>query len=162
MASPTPVITFDFATWVAGYPEFSACSSAQGQAWFNRADLYFANEACNPALVAGESRFAEYIYMLTSHIAWLSAPRDASGNPAAAGSAPSPIVGRIASASEGSVSVSAEWNGSGSPSEAWFLQTKYGAAFWQATAQYRTARYMAQPTIVAGVGFPYYFGGYRR
>lgn len=155
MTSPTPVVTFDFAVWTANYPEFLACSAIQGQAWFDRADLYFANEATNPALAIGETRFAQLLYMLTSHVAWLSAPRDANGNPAASGQAPAPLVGRVSSASEGSVSVGIEWNGTGSPSEAWFLQSKYGADFWAATAQFRTFRYSARPTVVGGPRYPY-------
>ena len=64
-----------------------------------------------------------------------NAPRDAAGIPAATGAPAPAIVGRISSASEGSVSVSSEYKDSGSPSEAFFTQTKYGAMFWQATAQ---------------------------
>jgi hypothetical protein len=155
----TEAVAFNYTTWIAGYPEFAACSSDQGQAWWNRADLYFANEVCNPAYCLGANRFGELLYMMTSHIAWMNSPRDAMGNPSAGGTMPaSPLVGRISSASEGSVSVSTEWKGSGSPSEDWYTQTKYGAAFWAATAQFRTARYSARPTIVAGGAFPVYPG----
>lgn len=146
-------VTFSYATWIAAYPEFSACSSGQGQAWFDRAGMFCENTTCNPASAAGV--LSPLLYLLTSHLAWLNAPRDANGNPASTGAQPSPIVGRINSASEGSVSVGSEWQGSGSPSEAWFLQTRYGAEFWQATAQFRTAQYMAWPTIVADGVFPY-------
>lgn len=154
----TPVVAFDFATWTALFPEFAACTPTQGQAWFNRAGLYFDNSPCNWALANNCTlmNFTTLMYLVTSHIAWMSAPRDANGNPAASGQPPSTLVGRISSATEGSVSVSAEWNGSGSPSEAFWLQTKYGAEFWTAISQYRTAIYSANPTVVAGGGlFPY-------
>lgn len=152
----TQAITYSYDTWVANFPEFAACSSAQGQAWFNRSGLYFANDICNPAYpVIGATLFEQLIYMLTSHIAWISAPRDSSGNPASSGKPPPSIVGRISSASEGSVNVSTEWKDSGSPSEAWYIQTPYGAEFWAATAQFRTMRYAARPTIVAGTVFPF-------
>lgn len=155
----TEAVEFNYTTWVATYPEFSACSQDQGQAWWNLADLYFANESCNPAFVLGANRFGLLLYMLTSHIAWMNAPRDALGNPSATGTMPAnPLVGRISSANEGSVSVSTEWKGSGSPSEDWYTQTKYGAAFWAATAQFRTARYSPLPTVVAGGAFPVYPG----
>lgn len=157
----TQVVTFDFATWTAEYPEFAAVSPAQGQAWFNRAGLYFENDTCNPAYAVGATLFQTLYYLLTSHVAWLSALRDANGVPAATGQPPSPIVGRISTASEGSVSVSAEWKGSGSPSEEWFIQTKYGAEFWAATAQFRTARYAARPTLIAGPRFVPYGGRWR-
>lgn len=155
------IVTFDFTTWTALYPEFLFTTPTQGQAWFNRASRLFANDSCNPAN-RDAGAMSDLLYMLTSHIAWLSAPRDNNGNPAATGKPPSPIVGRISSASEGSVSVSAEWNGSGSPSEAYFLQTRYGAEFWQATLKYRQGLYVAHPTFVPTAIFPGPWGRFRR
>lgn len=156
----TPAVQFSYTTWITLYPEFAACSEPQGQAWFDKADLYFANEVCNPYYANGAGRFAQLLYMLTSHIAWLSAPRDANGNPAEKGSPAPAVVGRISSAGEGSVNVSTEWKDSGSPSESWFLQTRYGAEFWQATLQLRTAQYRALPTRVVNGVYPSV--GYRR
>ena len=62
----------------------------------------------------------------------------------------------ISNASEGSVSVQTEWNAGSNQDdiEAFLIQTKYGAAYWAMTAQFRTARYMARPTIVAGAPYP--------
>lgn len=148
-------ITFDYSYWTAGYPEFAGCSPAQGQFWFDQAGLYCANVNCSPAFGTDGTVLKQLLYLLTSHIAWMNAPRDANGNPAATGQPASAIVGRISSASEGSVSVQAEWKGSGSPSEDWYTQTKYGAAYWAATAQFRTFRYGARPTIVAVGPWPF-------
>ena len=150
----TPAVTFDYAAWIAMFPAFSACSQAQGAAWFDLADSYFANDACNPAFRVGPARFARYLYMLTSHLAWLNAPRDANGNPVANGQMAPPLVGRINSAAEGSVNVGVELNASGSPSEAFFSQSEWGLMFWQATAQFRTMRYAARPTRVVNGTFP--------
>lgn len=155
-----PPVTFSFATWTGSYAEFSNCTPAQGQSWFTRASFICANDACNP-LVCTPGMLDTALYLLTCHIGWMNAPRDASGNPASAGAPPSSLVGRINSASEGSVSVGAEWNGSGSPSEAWFLQTRYGAEYLQLTAGQRVARYVAQPTVIPENFFPY-VGGPRR
>ncbi len=144
-----PPVTFDFATWVVLYPEFAAVAPVQGQNWFNRACFLCGNETCNPVFnVPG--MLESLLYLLTSHIAWLNAPRDQFGNPAAIGSPPSPIVGRINTATEGSVSVGADMGdaNAGSPSQAWYMQTRYGAEYWAATAGVRTARYVAQPTII--------------
>jgi len=59
---------------------------------------------------------------------------------------PPGIVGRIASATEGAVSVAAEYQaGSGQPNRAYFIQTKYGAQYWALTARYRTMVYVAPP-----------------
>lgn len=54
-------------------------------------------------------------------------------------------VGRANSGSEGSVSFSFDMVTTGS--NQWFLQTSWGATFWQATSKYRTARmYQGLPT----------------
>lgn len=55
------------------------------------------------------------------------------------------VVGRISDASEGDVSVSAQWEAPPNPSAAYFLQTKYGAQFWQMTAKYRRAIFLPAP-----------------
>lgn len=146
----TPAVTFDYAVWVARYPEFAAVSELQALGYFQEAGLYCANEACNPAFTV----LPTLLNMLTAHIAWLNAPRDAAGNPASAGQPASSLVGRINSASEGSVSVQTE-NQYDPGTPQWYQQTKYGSAYWAATAQFRTARYSARPTVVVGGIFPY-------
>lgn len=147
------VVTFSHALWVARYPEFAAVSSDLGQLYFDEAGLYCANDPCNPV---GASLSA-LLYMMTSHIAWLNAPRDARGMPSTTGKPASPIVGRISTASEGSVSVSTE-NSYEPGTPQWYQQTTYGAAYWAATAGFRTMRYMAQPTVIGQPLFPYRFG----
>lgn len=147
------VVAFNFTTFTARYPEFAGLDPMQAQAYFDEAGLYCDNSACNPAF--GIGILPTLLNMLTAHIAWLNAPRDANGNPSSSGQVASPIVGRINTATQGSVSVGAELQGSGSPSEAWFTQTKYGFAFWNATAQFRTMRYSARPTIVGPPIFPF-------
>lgn len=164
MADPTQPITFVYADWVGMFPEFAAVSPAMGAVYFQIADAYFANSIFNPAFGCGDplalERMTTLSYLVTAHIAWLLAPRDLNGNPSATGVPASPLVGRISSATEGSVSLGIELTGGGSPSEAFFTQTKYGFMFWQATAGFRTAQYLANPTYVAGTGFPI-FPGYR-
>lgn len=148
----TPPITFDPAAFRAEFPEFANCSDGQLSGWFSRATLFCANSVTNPAFCVGI--LGALLNLATAHVGWLNAPRDASGNPASQGQPAPALVGRIGNATEGSVSVGVEWKDSGSPSEAWFVQTKYGAEFWQATAQFRTARYFANPTVVPGTRPP--------
>jgi hypothetical protein len=66
------------------------------------------------------------------------------------------IVGRINSASEGDVSVSAEWQAPANANQAYFVQTKYGAQYWTMTAKYRTAIFVPAPpgayNPLAGLG----------
>lgn len=126
------VVTFDYGVWTARYPEFSA-SVPQGlaQLYFNEATLYVDNTGTGPVQDAGQ--LAVLLNMVTAHIAALNAPVD--------GQAASPLVGRITNASEGSVSVGVQMDLPAGSAQ-WFAQTKYGIAFWQATSQFRTMRYV--------------------
>ena len=57
---------------------------------------------------------------------------------------PNAPVGRLASATEGTVTVSYDYPVTpANPSMAWYAQTKYGAMYWTATVRYRSARYFA-------------------
>lgn len=138
---PPPTVTFNYATWIGRYPEFNNISPIMAQAYWDEAGLYFANMGWTAALPSAPT----LLNMLTAHIAWLYSPRDADGNPSSTGAEASPLVGRISTASEGSVSVSTELNASGSPSESFFTQTKYGLSYWAATARFRLARYLPGP-----------------
>lgn len=125
------IVTFDYSAWILRYPEFATVSSALAQQYFNEATMYCDNTTCSP--VQDVTARAVLLNMMTAHISALNAPSN--------GQAASPLVGRIASAGEGSVNVSVELEGQ-IHGRAWFAQTKYGLAFWQATAQYRTAHYV--------------------
>jgi hypothetical protein len=150
---PTPVVTFNWMTFRTWFPEFSCMTEAQGQAYFDMAGLYCANSQQNPIFCFGI--LPQVLMLVTAHVAWLFAPRDDNGNPAAQGTPAPPIVGRINSATQGSVSFGATLDGgAGSPSQDFFTQTRYGYAAWQAMAAGRTARYIANPTTVGSVVFP--------
>lgn len=144
-------VTFDYAEWTAGFPMFANCTSGQGQRYFNRASYICGNSITNPAMIPA-GMLADLLYLLTSHIAWLSAPRGPDGQPAATGTMPDPaLVGRIKSATEGSVSIDTDMGSdinAGSPSQAWYMQTQFGAEYWAATAPFRTFRYGARPTTI--------------
>lgn len=128
-------VTFSFATFTARYPEFANVSSASAQLWFNEAGLYNRNDGCGP--VNDATTQLMLMNMLTAHIGALSGALNANGSPN-----PS-VVGRIANANEGSVSVQVEYDTTAKPgTQAWAIQTIYGAAWWQATLPFRTARYV--------------------
>lgn len=157
--SDTPPVTFDFATWTVMFPEFSALTAAQGAAYFMGATNVCANSCANPIFAGGNLSYL--LYLLTSHVAWLRCPKDESGNPAAVGAPASELVGRISSASEGSVSVQTDLDKTGNSSalDAYLQQTKYGLEYLASIAQYRTARYMPNPTRVVSGVYPGTFGG---
>lgn len=140
--SSTGVVVFNYATWVARYPEFAAVTEPTATLYFNEATIYLNNTDCSPVVDTGKR--AVLLNMLTAHIAALAAKAASPGGG---------IVGRIDSATEGSVSVHAEMVTT--PNSTWYMQTPYGAAYWQATAQYRTMKYVPGPVQPIPFGYPY-------
>ena len=124
-------VTFNPTAWKERYPEFTAVSDGMAQLYFNEATLYCQNQL-NP--VRSVEALTMLLNMVTAHIAALNSPVTASGAKA------STPPGRITSAAEGSVSVSYDLTASPG-SQQWFVQTKYGFAFWQASLAYRLFRY---------------------
>lgn len=143
------VVTFNYPAWAARYPEFTGVDPSLVQLYFNEATIYCRNDGVGP--VSTDAIQTTLLNMLTAHICQLNA--------AINGQDSSQIVGRISNASQGSVSVTTEMNLPGSA--AWFAQTKYGVAYWQATAPYRTMRYMPgrqrqfDPWMPFGTGGPW-------
>lgn len=161
---PTPcppitrgIVQFDAPEFVALYPEFTGNTNGSMQTQFNNAQLLLDN-SCASAVQDANKRLI-LLYLLTAHEMLLNV-----GSNDGAGSVATPqgIVGRIANATEGSVSVASEYSTQVTQSEAFFIQTKYGAQFWQMTAQYRTMHYVGAPMYGPnGPGFPFgYFGGF--
>lgn len=144
--SGSGVVVFDYSLWAAQFPELaSSVNSDQAQLYFDLATLTVDNSATS--FIVDLTKRANILNTMTSHIAALLAPIN--------GIAPSPLVGRINNASEGSVSVSTEMNAPQAAS--WFNQTKYGAMAWTFMAPYRTALYIAAPVCWPGNfgrGFP--------
>ena len=148
-------VTFDYTWFQQRYPDLARWVSPEmGQFYFDMATLYCDNSQGGPQpppFVYQFGYIGQYatgsvvtdiptrqilLGLLTAHIATLNAPLN--------GQAPSSLVGRINSATEGSVSVSVDYPTT-NPDAAWFNQTKPGAMFWQATARYRQARYYPGP-----------------
>lgn len=128
------VVTFDPAAFKAAYPEFAAVPDARLSYFFSIATLYLSNADNSP--VQNVTRRGLYLFMITAHIAYLSGALSADGTP--------PAVGRVSSASEGSVSIDTDFPLT--PNTAWWMMSQYGAQFWQATASLRTMHYRARPT----------------
>ena len=130
------VAVFDGAVFLARYPEFGAVPVLRLQSFFDEAGLYLDNTDNSP--VSDVVRRRTLLNMLTAHIASLNGVLSETGE-----NAP---VGIVNSATEGSVSVSFE--SVFQPGTAgWYAQTQYGAAFWQATMNYRRFMYFPNPSI---------------
>lgn len=139
------VAAFDYSAWAALFPEMAgSVNSTLAGSFFTVAELLLDNTDCSPVQnVAARLVMLNYA---TAHLASLS------GYPLQAGQTipePRDLVGRTSSASEGTVSVSVDY-GPMRENSAWWLQTQYGATFWQLTRQFRTMQYRVPP--------PRYFG----
>lgn len=123
-------ITFDYAAWAELFPQFDALSENQVvNLVLPLATQYCRNDGGGPVTSAAIQ--TNLLNLMVAHICQiLYGPN---------GTTPAPAVGRISDATEGSVSVSLEFPTT--PTNAWFVQTPFGAMFWQATAVYRTATY---------------------
>ena len=129
------IATFVAASFKARYPEFVSVADAALSSCFDEAGLYLNNT--DASIVTDVARRTLLLWMLTAHIAKLGGLVSVDGQP-------SP-VGRVASAGEGSVSASFEYQAPGTA--AWFAQTQYGAAFWQATSSLRSFAFVSAPAV---------------
>lgn len=131
------VVVFDPDAFVLRYPSFAAYNAAHPgmlQMFFDEATLLLANDYRSKVCDLNERRML--LNMLTAHIAQLAGVLSAGG----AGSTATQ-VGRVSSATEGSVSASLD-NGTVYASAAWYQQTQYGSQYWAMTAKYRNARFV--------------------
>lgn len=123
--APEGVVVFDVEKFRGFYPEFEPMTDAQLEGLFDRACLCLDN---TPASIVRDLKKREtLLFMLVCHLATLSMRGGAGGGGA---------VGAVASATEGSVSVSfAPMTGYNAQSQ-WYAQTPCGAAYWQAVKPY--------------------------
>lgn len=123
------VVVLDIPRFRELYPEISDDTpDTKIEFWFLQAETIINNTDCSIIKNAKEREIL--LYLLMRHFSALD-ERSAQGG----------LVGRISSATEGSVSVSADMGGI-SGKAAWFTQTPWGANYWQMTAKYRAFRYV--------------------
>jgi len=137
------IALFNPAAFVGRYPEFAAAYSANPTLFasmFSEAGLYLNNTDCS--VVQDVTLRSVLLNMVTAHIAFLSGLLTADGQPRP--------VGRVSAANEGAVGATFDFTPATPGSGAWFAQSQYGAAFWQATTCYRGMKYFANPTRVEG------------
>ena len=120
------VVVFNPAKFRELYPQLSKFTDAQLQNFFYQAEMLFNNTKCS--FIKDLGRREMLLFMIMAHLAQLQSNIDAGNS----------TVGRVSSASEGSVSVSLDY-GTVSNSSRWWIQTPYGAQYWQFISQYKTA-----------------------
>lgn len=153
----TGPVEFDYRWWQTRYPELAEWTPPDmAQNYFDMATMYCDNTDGGPPLVIlgfgvvgcrstgspvrNIPQRQVLLGLLTAHIAALWSPLNGTASPN--------TVGRLTSASEGSVSVSVTY-----PEVVgaeWYNLTKFGAAYWAATARYRMARYYPAPRSPLG------------
>lgn len=137
MACGGAIAALDLAAFRLAYPAFAANpSDATLQAYFALAgEVWLRNDGTGR--VKSVPLQTQLMYMLLAHVTQLFSGPD--------GTTPSAVVGRLSNTSEGSVSVALEY--ASTNNSQWFDQTPYGAAFWSATAAYRSfPAYVPGPT----------------
>jgi hypothetical protein len=137
-------VVFNYAGFVASYPEFSTLPQNTATAYFTEASsTYPGTTVVNRVWNATEAA-----YLLNYLVAHFAALRfGINGQPPNTGA-----VGRVSNATEGSVTTALEMQTPESALQAWLQQTQYGAQFWTATARLRTARYAPGPDSGRGMG----------
>ena len=132
------IVTFDLAAWQLAFPQFASLTQEQVVVLaLPIAEMYCRNDGGGPVSTAQTQ--TTLLNLMVAHICQLLY----GPNPGTAGGGASGIVGRISGATQGTISVQSEFPTT--PTNAFFLQTEFGAMFWAATASYRTARYIPGP-----------------
>lgn len=126
-----PAVAFDYAKWAARFPELaSTVAEPLAQAYFDEACLFVSNSDGSP--ISSLNARALILNLTVAHIAQLNKVSGTQGG--------AQLVGRISSATEGSVTAQAQLDVKAESAQ-WWAQTTYGLSAWQAMAPYRTARF---------------------
>ncbi|AVO23801.1 hypothetical protein [Xanthomonas phage XPP8] len=140
------VVVFDPTAFKLVYPEFVAVPDARLTALFNLVG-YTILDNTDASVIVDPLRRAPLLDLLVAHMLALFGYVNADGSitPGAG------TVGRVANASEGSVSTSLAYSTPSGAGEAWFSQTPYGAMYWAMSAPFRSFHYVAAG--LSGVGY---------
>ena len=129
------VFVFDSTEFKTIYTQFSARTDAQLNWFFEEVESDVLDNSETSCISLKTRR--KLFFLLVAHKAELQNRID-SGNTG--------MVGRISSASEGSVSVTTDYSTSSTALAQWLNQTPYGAEYYALTARYRTALWVAAGT----------------
>ncbi|WHB31199.1 virion structural protein [Xanthomonas phage NEB7] len=131
------VVVFDPAAFKAAFPEFATVPDARLNILFLSATGVIDNT--DASVIADVARRSAILSLVVAHLlAQFGTTVVGTG-----GANPSGVVGRLSSATEGSVSSSFEFNIPASAGAAWWNQTQYGAMAWMLLAPFRSFRYVA-------------------
>lgn len=121
------IVELKITTFREDYDDFSNIADGKLPLLFDQATDYLDNTEIS--LVAQSDKRERLLYLLMAHLAYMRyGDKDGNGG--------SGMVGRVSSASEGSVSVSSDL-GQVEFRNAWYTLSPYGMDYWQATKVYR-------------------------
>ncbi|AMM14239.1 hypothetical protein AX768_09170 [Burkholderia sp. PAMC 28687] len=138
MSDVPGIVVFDPAAFIALYPAFTAVPTGTLGMYFTMAESFLDNTPCS--IVQDLDKRTTLLYLITAHIAFLFG-RAGSGDGSSAA-----IVGQMTSAGEGSVSIG--FAASASRSAAFWMQSMYGAMYWQMILPFRSFHYFPAPCYV--------------
>ncbi len=145
------IFVFNPSDFREAYPQFSKLTDEQLNWFFEMANGDLLDNS--PSSCINLKTRKKLFYLLVAHFAELQNRID-NGN--------SSLVGRVSSATEGSVSIGVDYNMGTGALEQWLKQTPYGATFYALTAKYRTALWFAaeKPMPVNRNGWRFFWGRY--
>jgi Protein of unknown function (DUF4054) len=135
----TGAVIFNYQAWAARFPVLAQSIPIDvATGYFDEAAMYFNNTSGSGCQDPKQRQ--TILFLLTAHIATLYG----SGGSGAAGG--TGMVGRVSSATEGSVSVSSDMEGTAQ--SAWYDQTQFGASAYRLMRKYARVRYYPGPRPV--------------
>jgi hypothetical protein len=141
------IVAFSYQTWAARYPALAGkVAEPLAQAYFEEAGMPALCPNTDTSAISDLKIRALILNMTVAHIAALELR-----------ALDAPIVGRINSATEGSVTVQAQIDLPPGSAQ-WWAQTPYGMQAWMAMAPYRGMQYRPGRQPYQGP----YIGGYVR
>jgi len=129
------IVSLDTEYFSRRYPTINVSDEELLQDYFDEACLMVNNTDKSIVVDIGERKIL--LHLLMAHFATLNGFNNPAGTPSTSG-----LVGRVSSATEGSVTVSMDYGASIGEQQAYFLQTPFGADFWAKTKKYRSFRYV--------------------
>ncbi|CAI3941835.1 unnamed protein product [Commensalibacter communis] len=133
-------MNFNCAKWRGQYPSLSLYSDEQINGFASQIPLYFSD--CNNQWGLCPAKKEQLEFLIVAHLATLD-KRNSNGG----------LVGAITNASEGSVSLGTTMGNLGNIPAFW-SQTNYGIAFWEATKFMRSGKYIPRRPNRRSISYP--------
>lgn len=131
---------FQYTTWAARFPALAVKAGTVLPGLLYQEALLIPEGSQitnNCALVAAQA--IVMMNLLVAHLTFLALRDDGA-------------VGRVESATEGSVTAALAYPTDGGTTQAWYAQSTYGAELWRMMASYRLGRYVPGPAVIGRPG----------